>query len=157
MSKISNILLSPLKYKWFAFTKLPSLVFWGVKVSTLDDAKCVVKTKYGWTNQNPFKSMYFSALCGSAELSTGGLVMHHIEGKGNWSMLVTDFKANFSKKAVGVISFVCEDGLIVQDEIKTIMSSQTGTGTFDLHSTAINDKGETVASFVVSWSLKQKR
>jgi hypothetical protein len=148
--------LNPIKYFFGMLIKLPSVVFWGIKVKEIDMEKCVVTTKHGWTNQNPFKSMYFSALSGSAELSTGCLMQFYLSGRGNWSMLVTGFECEFKKKATGLITFTCAQGLELEQKLQEIESSTTKTGKILLKSIALNSKGEEVGSFKVDWSLKKK-
>ncbi|HMP31101.1 MAG TPA: hypothetical protein PKD85_15960 [Saprospiraceae bacterium] len=58
------------KFRLFAISKLPSLIFWGVKLHSFTDEKCTTSINYGWSNTNPFKSMYFATMIGAAELST---------------------------------------------------------------------------------------
>ena len=85
-----NKMTNPLIF-WFAMlVKLPSAVFWRLKVKKLDPSSCEVTIPYFWRTQNPFKSIYFAALAGAAELSTGALCQLAIAGKGSFSMLVVD-------------------------------------------------------------------
>lgn len=146
------------KTNFFFYTlkNLPSLTFWGVKLQSLSDQSCTVATKYSYRNTNPFKSMYFAALCGSAELSTGLLVMAHVSDRGKWSMLVTSFQANFYKKATGTIRFTCSQGDLLLSKLKEIEQTPEKTGTILLRSEAMNEEGVKVAEFVVQWSLKAK-
>ncbi len=69
-----DAIVHPLKYRFYMLWRLPSLIFWGVKVARIDETASTVTLKHKWTNQNPFGSVYFSALNGAAELSTGILV-----------------------------------------------------------------------------------
>lgn len=148
--------LNPIKYFFGMLMKLPSVVFWGVKVKEITLEKCVVSTKHGWTNQNPFKSMYFSALSGSAELSTGCLMQFYLSGRGSWSMLVTGFECEFKKKATGVITFTCSQGRVLEQKLQEIESSTHKTGKILLESIATNSNGDVVGVFKVDWSLKKK-
>lgn len=148
--------LNPFKYFLGMLIKLPSVVFWGIKVKEIDLEKCVVTTKHGWTNQNPFKSMYFSALSGSAELSTGCLMQFYLSGRGDWSMLVTGFECEFKKKAIGLITFTCAQGHELEQKLLEIESSTSKTGKILLKAIATNSNGEEVASFNVDWSLKKR-
>ena len=146
------------KTNFFFYTlkNLPSLTFWGVKLEALSEDSCTVATKYSFRNTNPFKSMYFAALCGSGELATGLLVMAHVSDRGKWSMLVTSFQANFFKKATGKIRFHCNEGARLSEKLTEIEQSAESTGTIVLKCNAINQEGIEVAAFEVTWSLKVK-
>lgn len=140
---------------WFAMLfKLPSAAFWGLKVKTLTLEKCEVTIPYTWKSQNPFKSIYFAALAGAGELSTGALCQLTQAGKGNFSMLVIDFKAEFFKKSDQKITFTCDQGLELNELIDSL--SPQGTGTMTLVSTGTKKSGEVVAKFYVTWSFKRK-
>ena len=70
------------KLNQFLFFKLPSAFICGVRVKTIDATECIVSVKHRWINQNPFQSMYFAVQAMGAELSTGALVMYHIQKSG---------------------------------------------------------------------------
>lgn len=140
----------------FLFFKLPSAYISGVRAKEIDANKCIVTVKHRWINQNPFKSMYFAVQAMAAELTTGALVMYHIKESGkNISMLVANNKGNFTKKATGRITFICNDGHLIHDAIlKTI---ETGEGqTFWMKSIGINEKGEQVSEMDFEWSVRIK-
>lgn len=140
----------------YLFFKLPSAFISGVRAKEIDANKCVVTVKHRWINQNPFKSMYFAVQAMAAELTTGALVMYHINESGKKiSMLVANNKGNFTKKATGRITFTCNDGHLIHDAIqKTI---QTGEGqTFWMKSIGVNEKGEQVSEMDFEWSVRIK-
>ncbi len=140
---------------WFAMLfKLPSAVFWRLKIKTLSTQKCKVTIPFFWRSQNPFKSIYFAALAGAAELSTGALCQFALAGKGQFSMLVVDFRAEYSKKANSKITFSCEQGEELFDLINQMPVGQTAQLT--MISAGKNSADETVAKFFVTWSFKRK-
>ncbi|WP_310558760.1 DUF4442 domain-containing protein [Flavobacterium sp.] len=140
----------------FLFFKLPSAYFCGVRAQQIDDTQCVVTVKHRWINQNPFHSMYFAVQAMAAELSTGALVMTHIQNSGKKiSMLVANNKSNFSKKATGKITFVCIDGNLAAKTIQEAIDSGEGK-TFWMKSIATNEKGEQVSEMDFEWSVKMK-
>lgn len=140
---------------WFAMlVKLPSAIFWRLKIKTLSTQKCEVTIPFFWRSQNPFKSIYFAALAGAAELSTGALCQLALAGRGNFSMLVVDFRAEYSKKANTKITFSCEQGEELFDLIYQMQVGQAAQLT--MISTGKNTAGETVAKFFVTWSFKRK-
>ena len=140
----------------FLFFKLPSAFICGVRVKQIEDTKCTVTVKHRWINQNPFNSMYFAVQAMAAELSTGALVMSHIQKSGGKiSMLVANNKSNFSKKATGRITFVCADGTLAAKNIQEAI--ETGEGkTFWMKSIGTNEKGEQVSEMDFEWSVKTK-
>lgn len=140
----------------FLMFKLPSAALCGVKLTELDDYKALTSVKFRWINQNPFNSMYFAVQSMAAELSTGALVIKKInESKKPISMLVTNYKGNFSKKAVGRITFTCLDGDLIQNALDETI--KTGEGqTIVMRSEGKNEKGEIVSSYEFKWSVRLK-
>ncbi|SDA73824.1 protein of unknown function [Algoriphagus alkaliphilus] len=145
---------NPIIY-WFAMlVKLPSAVFWRLRIKDLTTEKCEVTIPFFWRSQNPFKSIYFAALAGAAELSTGALCQLALAGKGQFSMLVVDFRAEFSKKANSKITFSCTQGEELFELIEHLEVGESAQLT--MISTGQNQGDETVARFFVTWSFKRK-
>jgi acyl-coenzyme A thioesterase PaaI-like protein len=141
---------------WSAMlVRLPSAVFWRLRITQLDEENCKVTIPYLWRTQNPFKSIYFAAMAGAAELSTGALCQLAMAGKGKFSMLVTDFRAEYYKKANEKITFTCNQGSELAKIIENLEQNQTHTLT--MISSGSNTSGELVAKFFVTWSFKRKR
>ena len=140
----------------FLFFKLPSAFWCGVRAKSINETKCVVTVKHRWVNQNPFKSMYFAVQAMAAELTTGAMVMLHIQkSKRNISMLVANNKGNFTKKATGRITFTCNDGDLIEEAVKKTI--ETGEGqTFWMKSVGTNEKGEQVSEMDFEWSIRLK-
>jgi len=134
---------------------LPSIFFWKVKVKSLNAEKCEISIPFKWRTQNPFKSIYFAAQSGAAELSTGALALLAIAGKGKHSMLVVDFRASFTKKADSNIIFTCENGKDFFNCIDSLKSSGD-KGIVPALSIGRNTKGEKVAEINITWSFKKK-
>lgn len=144
------------KMNKFLMFKLPSAYLCGVRLKTLDSNKAVVQVKYKWLNQNPFNSMYFAVQSMAAELTTGAIVIKKIkESKRNISMLVTNHSGAFTKKAVGIITFTCNDGQLINEALKKTI--KTGEGqTIKMKSVGINEAGEQVSVYEFEWSVKLK-
>ena len=140
----------------FLFFKLPSAFLCGVRVKQIDENKCVVTVKHRWINQNPFNSMYFAVQAMAAELSTGALVMLEIQKSDKKiSMLVANNKSNFSKKATGRITFICNDGALADKAIQEAIATGEGQ-TFWMKSIGTNEKGEQVSEMDFEWSVRTK-
>lgn len=140
---------------WLAMlVKLPSAIFWRLRIKTLNQSTCEVTIPYFWRSQNPFKSIYFAALAGAAELSTGALCQLALAGRGPFSMLVVDFRAEYFKKANTKITFSCDQGEELFSLIEQLNPGDSSQLT--MISTGKNTSGETVAKFYVTWSFKRK-
>ena len=148
--------LTTANFNRFLLFKLPSAFICGVRVKEITFNRCVVSVKHRWINQNPFNSMYFAVQAMAAELTTGALVMLHIqESAKNIGMLVLSNTSVFTKKATGRITFVCENGNEIQSVIKnTIETGQSQT--FWLKSVGTNEKGEQVSEMNFEWTIKLK-
>lgn len=140
----------------FLLFKLPSAYICGVRVKEISSEKCEVSVKHRWINQNPFRSMYFAVQAMAAELTTGALVMLHIQQSNrNITMLVASNKAVFIKKATGRITFICQN----ENQIQTAIQNTIATGEgqiFWLKSIGINEKGEQVSEMDFEWTIKLK-
>lgn len=145
---------NPLLFKIGLGLKLPSALFWRLKIKSLSMEKCEVTIPFSWRTQNPFRSIYFAAMAGAAELSTGALCQLSQAGKGKFSMLVVDFRAEYYKKANRKITFKCEQGLVLSELIDSLEVGDSGKLT--MVSAGTNPDGEEVAKFFVTWSFKRK-
>jgi len=157
MSKesVRRRLLNPWLFKLWMWRRLPSVGFWGVKVVDIDDSKCVIKLPFTWSTQNPFNSIYFSALNGAAELSTGLLCQYVLSDLGSFSMLVTGFKAEFYKKSTSTILFTCHQGEELNNVLQNL-KSKGDTATLMMISEGHNKDGQKVAQMEITWSFKKK-
>lgn len=101
--------------------------------------------------------MYFAVQAMAAEMSTGILGFAQIyRRKPSVSMLVLKVEGSFSKKAIGVIIFTCNDG----DKITAAVERAINTGepqTVICESVGKNQEQEAVATFFVTWTFKSKQ
>jgi hypothetical protein len=144
------------KLNKFLFFKLPAAFLCGVRVKQIGENKCVVSVKHSWINKNPFNSMYFAVQAMAAELSTGALVINEIQKSGKKiSMLVANNKGNFTKKATGIITFVCQDGQLIEKAIQETIATGEGQ-TFWMKSIGTDEKGDQVSEMDFEWSVRAK-
>ena len=149
-------MLNPFFFKLFLFLKLPMGFLAGLKLKELSDTHAVVKIKYKYLTKNPFGSIYFACLSMAGELASGILAASiTYSSNPRISMLVIGVTANFTKKALGVITFECIQG---KEILETIQKSIiTGEGqTIDVLTLAKNEEGDVVADFLIKWSFKVK-
>ena len=149
-------MLTPSKINTFNLFKIPANYFLGVRVKKLNNNECIVTVKHRWINQNPFKSMFWAVQGMAAELSTGALMMAKIQESGkNISMLVANNNATFTKKATGKITFVCNQGELVNDALQNAINTGEGQ-TIWMQSVGKNKEGIEVSTFNFEWSVKVK-
>ena len=152
----SRQMTSPLKFRMFLLSKLPSAYFSGVRVKSLDENKCEVTVPFKWFSQNPFRSTYFACLSMAAEMSTGALALGHLYKRSPAvSMLVVKNEGEFFKKAIDKTSFICEDGLAIRKAIEEAVASGQGK-TIRAKTIGKNKEGELVAEFYFTWSFKAR-
>lgn len=151
-----KLITHPVRFAFFKLIKLPAAFIAGLKVGYIDEEQTVILVKHGWLNQNPFKSMYFAVQAMAAEMSTGLFpVGQTYKTNPPVSMLVVGLEAKFIKKATGLISFTCKDGLKIAQMIDEAIATGEGR-TIVCTSTGTNEQGEVVAEFNITWSFKSK-
>jgi hypothetical protein len=134
---------------------LPSIWWWSISIRKVSETDATISIPLNWRTQNPFQSIYFAALGGAAELSTGILASLHCRGKGKISMLITAMHAEYIKKATDTIVFTCDSGSEIRETIeKTILLKQAHTVTTKSVGTLPN--GEIVAVMHFTWSFRLK-
>ncbi len=152
-------LISRLNHKrkmWFYFLlKLPSAWFWGMKIISVDKNRGMVNLPYNWFSKNPFRSIYFAAQTGAAELSTGLLGIIAIEDKPPMSMLITGVEAEFVKKADSLTTFTCNDGEKIRGTVDLAIESGAGQAV-TVTSIGVDSYGDVVSRFKFTWSFKTK-
>lgn len=148
-----ELMKHPLKFRMFLLTKLPAAYFAGVRIVRADATTCIASVPFKWFTKNPFGSIYFACLSMAAEMSTGALAMAAIYRRPQRiSMLVVKTEAHFFKKAKGTIQFVCIEGDRIAAAVEEAILS--GTSTVTVQSDGVSTDGETVASFLFTWSFK---
>jgi hypothetical protein len=149
--------ITPRKINLFMLYKLPSAYFCGVRVQSISDEKAVVRVKHRWINQNPFNSLYWAVQGMASEFASGILVMQEIK-KANRkiSMLVTHQEGRFTKKAVGKITFVCNDGKLIEETIQKSIDTREGQ-VIHLKTEGFDKNGDVVSQFIYEWSIKVKQ
>jgi hypothetical protein len=147
----------PFKFRLFFLKNLPSAFFSGVRVVSVTEESCSVKVPYKWFSRNPFRSTYFACLAMAAEMSTGLLgLMQTWRRKPGVSLLVVKITGEYFKKAVGKTVFTCNNG----SQFKAAVNEAIASGesrSVTAQSVGVNEAGETVAIFEITWSFKAKK
>jgi hypothetical protein len=148
--------LRPARLRLFLLRKLPMAWLAGLRLRALTPEAATVTIRYKYLTQNPFRSIYFACLSMAAELASGIQAMMHVQSGGPVSMLVVGLTAEFRKKAVGTIAFTCPDGLAIARAVAE--SRATGEGrTVLCTSTGLDEAGDVVAVFKITWSFRAKK
>ncbi|WP_439881190.1 PaaI family thioesterase [Pontibacter sp. MBLB2868] len=156
VAAFQKLVASPAKFRLFMLAKLPMAYMADLRVKSLTEERAMVSIPYKYLTKNPFGSIYFACLSMAAELSTGVLCMMHVyKSDPAVSMLVVHMEADFTKKAVGRITFICEDGKRVQEAADHTKATGEGV-TVVATSRGIDEQNEQVAEFRFTWSLKAK-
>lgn len=142
-------------FTFFLWRKLPAAFWAGVRLAYCDEEKAVATVPFIRMSQNPFGSTYFACLAMAGELSTGALVLLASQGE-KISMLVVGLEAVFVKKAVDVTTFTCQNGKEVFAAIEKTKATGEGV-TIKMETVGKSEKGEEVAKFWVTWSVKAKK
>ncbi|QDA62555.1 DUF4442 domain-containing protein [Hymenobacter jejuensis] len=135
---------------------LPMAYLAGLRVKEMTPEHAVITVPFKYLTKNPFRSIYFACLAMAAELASGVLSMMYVSSGSPVSMLVVKMEAEFSKKAVGLISFTSSDGAAIGQAIAE--SRATGEGrTVVCTSTGTDEAGDVVAVFRITWSYRAKK
>lgn len=151
-----KLVLSPF-FKAGMLKVLPMGAIAGLKITELDQQQCKVTVPYKYINKNPFNTTYWAVLGMAAEMASGAMVqMYTHKLQPSVSMFVTGCTGKFIKRAVGVTTFVCNDGQLIADTIqkaidtmepKTILSTVKG----------YDKDGVLLVDFSFEWSLKARK
>jgi hypothetical protein len=141
--------------RWMLF-KLPAAWLTGVRLSVINEGKCEVKVRFKWINQNPYRSMFWAVQAMAAELTTGMLLTKSIQdSNSDISMLLVSNKSSFYKKAVGKITFVCDEGEIAKQLINSTIKNITSKAWFKAK--GYDEAGDQVSEFDFEWSCKKRK
>ena len=119
------MIITPRKINLFMLFKLPLAFISGMRVKSITETTAIVRIKHKWINQNPYRSMFWAVQAMAAELTTGMLLTKSIQdSNSDISMLLVSNKSSFYKKAVGKITFVCDEGEIAKQYTSTTSGIQ---------------------------------
>jgi len=141
---------------WFYFLfKLPTAVFYGIRIKSLTPYKASVSVPFRWRTQNPFRSIYAGAQFAAAELAGGLIASLAIRGRGRISMLILKTEIQYLKKATSKTIFTCEEGQKILDCVQKAIDTGEGQKVTVL-SEGIQKSGEVVFRMKFTWSFKVK-
>jgi hypothetical protein len=147
-------LSNPIAFRALLGARLPLALFAGLRLRELGADRCTVSVPHGWRTTNPFGSTYFAALAMAAELSTGALALLAVRSHpGSVSMLVTEVRGSFEKKAVEEVRFTCTAG----EAIFAAVAAAAGEGSqVRVETVGRMPDGEVAARFAFTWSFRAR-
>ncbi|QJX46087.1 DUF4442 domain-containing protein [Hymenobacter taeanensis] len=156
MEQFRRIIQNPLKLRLFMLRSLPMAYLAGLRIRSITVQEATVTVPFKYLTKNPFGSIYFACLSMAAEMASGLLAMMHVQSGSPTSMLVVGLEAEFTKKAVGLIAFTSTDGAAIAQAMAE--SRATGEGrTVVCTSTGLDQAGDVVAVFRITWSFRAKK
>ena len=150
-----KLVLSPF-FRAGMLKELPMGAIAGLKITELDELQCKVTVPYKYVNKNPFNTTYWAVLGMAAEMASGAMVhMYTHKITPSVSMFVTGCNGKFIKRAVGVTTFICNDGQLIANTIQKAIDTmqpqtiQSNVKGYDKNSVLLVD-------FTFEWSLKAR-
>ncbi len=148
-----------LKIWAFGWLKIPMIAFLRPTVRRLDDEAAVIRIALNRRSRNHLKSMYFGALSVGADLAGGIIAMRLIEKSGKpVSLVFGSFKADFHKRPMADVDFVCQDGAAIKDLVQQAIDTgeRVSMPVTILATTPSLSGDEPMATMVLELSLKLK-
>jgi len=150
-----KLVLSPF-FKAGLLKVLPMASIAGLKIIELDDDQCKVTVPYKYLNKNPFNTTYWAVLGMAAEMASGALVqMYTHKITPSVSMFVTGCDGKFTKRAVGVTTFICNDGQLIANTIQKAIDTNKPQ-TIPSNVKGYDKDGVLLVDFNFEWSIKAR-
>ncbi|MEJ7660640.1 MAG: thioesterase [Hymenobacter sp.] len=113
--------------------------------------------RYKYLTQNPFRSIYFACLAMAAELASGIQAMMQVQGVGRCRMLVVGLHGRVQQESrLAPLPSPAPMGRAIVQAVAE--SRATGEGrTVVCTSTGLDEAGDVVAVFRVTWSFRAKK
>ncbi len=135
---------------------LPMASIAGLKITELDDRQCKVTVPYKYLNKNPFNTTYWAVLGMAAEMASGALVqMYTHKSNPSISMFVTGCAGKFTKRAIGITTFICNDGQLIADTIQQTIDTNTAQ-TIQSNVKGYDKENVMLVDFNFEWSIKAR-
>ena len=150
-----KLVLSPF-FKAGLLKVLPMASIAGLKITELDDLQCKVTVPYKYLNKNPFNTTYWAVLGMAAEMASGALVqMYSHKSEPSIAMFVTGCDGKFVKRAIGVTTFICNDGRLIADTIQKAIDTNKPQ-TIQSNVKGYDKDNVLLVDFNFEWSIKAR-
>lgn len=153
-----NLSLKSFNRKLFllGFFKIPMIWYVKPRLLELNEERVVAKIRLRRRTKNHLNSMYFGALAVGADVAAGIFAFYFAELLGKKvSFAFKGINGEFIKRAESDITFVCDQGVLVQEAMnKSLESGERVNETVKV--LAFNTDHEVVAEFDMIVSVKVK-
>lgn len=148
-----------LKERFEKLIQLQIPIAWiaGVRFEKYENNALTTFVQFDFLNQNPFGSMFWAVEGMAAEFAGGMMLVSKIEqSKQNIASLVVKNECIFHKKALGKISFTCNEGAKIDEAIAATIATGEAQ-TIVLTSIATDEESDKVGTFIFTWSIKARK
>ncbi len=146
--------MTPGQLRRFLFFRLPLAWIMGLKLASKAGEMPKVKLPFHRLNFNPFRSMYFASQIAAAELSTGLLLWHELQDVRAYSMLVTNIEANFTKRGISDLYFICSNKEVLDQALDQLKAGEIMQ--IPLKSIGKDSDGNEICNVKITWSVKKR-
>tara|TARA_B100000768_G_scaffold157601_1_gene155734 strand:- start:2856 stop:3347 length:492 start_codon:yes stop_codon:yes gene_type:complete len=153
-NKIRRLAVKSFYFRSYLFWNLPMGFLSGMRIKRLNEDQCIVSVPFKWINKNPFKSTFWAVLGMAGEMSTAALILQYTyKNKPSFSTLPLKCEADFNKKAIGVTSFICNDGIMVNEKLKEAIKSKKPV-VIKTSTKGTDENSNVICKFNFTWSVK---
>jgi acyl-coenzyme A thioesterase PaaI-like protein len=156
--KSKDVSLKRMKRQMFllGIFKIPMIGYVRPRLLELNEDHIQIKIRLGRRTKNHFNSMYFGALTVGADLASGWHAYYHSELRAERiSFAFKSAKADFLMRAETDVVFESNDGQVIRSIIDRAIKTKERINQ-DVNVIAKDDQGNTVATFVMTISVKMK-
>ena len=156
INRIRKLAVKSFYFRSYLFWNLPMGFLSGMKIKKLDEDQCIVSVPFKWLNKNPFKSTFWAVLGMAGEMSTAALILQYTyKQKPSFSTLPLKLEADFNKKAIGITSFICNDGKMVKEKLMEAIETKIPV-IIKASSQGIDENSNVICEFNFTWSVKAR-
>ena len=155
-NRIRKFAVKSFYFRSYLFWNLPMGFLSGMKIKKLNEEQCIVSVPFKWLNKNPFKSTFWAVLGMAGEMSTAALILQYTyKQKPSFSTLPLKCEADFNKKAIGVTSFICNDGKMVKEKLRQAIETKKPI-VIKASTQGIDKNSNIICEFKFTWSVKAR-
>jgi len=137
-------------------SRIPMIFFCRPKVLHLDENSCKIRIRLRRRTRNHLGSMYIAVFTVGADISAGIFAFLLVrERKVKASIAFKSFKADYHKRAMGDVYFICDSGKEIAEMVQESQSSAERVNRM-IHVKAVCEEEE-VASMEIELSVKVKQ
>lgn len=142
----------------FGLARIPMMFYARPSIAEISPERIVVRIPLRRRTRNHLGSMYFGALNVGADCAAGALAMHLIRQRPERiSLVISDFSAEFLKRAEGDVDFCCSQGHEISNLVARAAASDERVEMPVRVVATVPDQGnDPVATFKLTLSLKRR-